>query len=119
MTQLEEVSDSSDIHGKRMDMDEPQSTTNHNPACACLMSTAERELGAFISTVTELYGPEQARLSAGDWLDELESMDALPGSSRELRVITIAAAERLARGVIDLLHWETLVVAPADTRNRE
>lgn len=51
-------------------------TTNRDPSCTSLMSKAERELGAFMSAVNELYGPEQARISAGDWIDELESMDA-------------------------------------------
>jgi len=34
----------------------------HSPADADLMVIAERELGAFIRAVTELFGPEQARL---------------------------------------------------------
>jgi hypothetical protein len=72
--------------------------SNHNPACIDRMATAERELGAFISVVTRLYGSEQATLSAEDWLDALESMESLPGSSvREFRRVTIAAAERLAK----------------------
>jgi hypothetical protein len=74
---------------------------NNNSSCTGLMSTAERELGAFISAVTELYGPEQAQISAGDWLDELESMDGRREfASRELRLITIAAAARLANRLI-------------------
>lgn len=36
------------------------------------MHMAERELAAFISAATELFGPEQARLSAEDWLEESE-----------------------------------------------
>jgi hypothetical protein len=36
------------------------------------MVIAEREIGAFIRGVTELFGPEQARLTAEDWVDELE-----------------------------------------------
>jgi hypothetical protein len=72
-------------------------TTNPDPTCITLMSRAERELGAFISAVNELYGPDQSRISAGDWIDELESMHALPGvTSREWRLVTIAAAARLA-----------------------
>lgn len=31
---------------------------------------AERELASFIGAVRDLFGPEQALLSAGDWLDE-------------------------------------------------
>lgn len=58
---------------------------------------AEHELWAFISAVKELFGPDQAQLSAVDWLDELESMDIQPGStSRDWRAVTMAAAARLA-----------------------
>jgi hypothetical protein len=53
-----------------------------SPADAYLMVIAERELGAFIRAVTELFGPEQARLAAEDWIDELELMDALPAPTR-------------------------------------
>jgi hypothetical protein len=52
---------------------------SHSPADADLMVMAERELGAFIRAVTDLFGPEQARLAAEDWVEELELMDALPG----------------------------------------
>ena len=70
---------------------------DNNTNCASLASMAERELGAFIGAVTELYGPEQAQSSAGDWLDELESMDRRSDfASGDLRLITIAAAARLA-----------------------
>ncbi|MGA8025673.1 MAG: hypothetical protein WB992_00910 [Bryobacteraceae bacterium] len=70
---------------------------NHNPTCADLMAVAERELGAFIRVVSELYGSEEAKLSAEDWLDELEAVDRLPGlNTREWRLITIAASTRLA-----------------------
>jgi hypothetical protein len=37
---------------------------------------AEGELSAFIVVVTELFGPEQARLSTADWLDESEVVDS-------------------------------------------
>ena len=55
---------------------------SHSPADADLMGIAERELGAFIRAVTELFGPEQARLAAEEWVDELELVDALPGPTR-------------------------------------
>src|SRR5258708_37178029 len=42
---------------------------------------AEREFSAFISAVKELLGPDQAQLSALDWLDELELIDSQPGST--------------------------------------
>ncbi len=43
---------------------------SHSPVDADLMAIAERELGAFIRAVTELFGPEQARLAGEDWVDE-------------------------------------------------
>ena len=39
---------------------------------------AERELSAFISVVTELFGPEQTRLSTEDWLNESDLIDSPP-----------------------------------------
>jgi hypothetical protein len=69
-----------------------------SPADAHLMVIAERELGAFLRAVTELFGPEQARLAAEDWVDELELMDALPGPTRrDWGSVTVAASARLAR----------------------
>jgi hypothetical protein len=57
---------------------------------------AERELASFIGAVTELFGPEQALLSADDWLDESELMDSPPRSTaRDWRAVTVAASARL------------------------
>ena len=75
-------------------------TNSDSPAFAKLMTMAERELGAFISVVTELFGSEQAKLAAEDWLDEFVLMETLPGlTSRDWRLITIAASARLANRV--------------------
>ena len=72
--------------------------TSLSPADAYLMVIAERELGAFIRAVTELFGPEQALLAAEDWIDELESMDALPGLARgDWGSVTVTASARLAK----------------------
>ena len=61
-------------------------------------SRAEHELGSFVSAVAKLYGPEEARLSAQDWLEELELSDSPPSSPGESwRAVTIAASIRLAR----------------------
>ena len=61
------------------------------------MQLAERELASFIGAVTELFGPEEARLSAGDWLDQAELMDSpSPATSRDWRAVTVAASARLA-----------------------
>jgi hypothetical protein len=42
------------------------------------MHSAEHGLSAFIAAVTELLDPEQAQISAVDWLDELELMASPP-----------------------------------------
>jgi hypothetical protein len=70
----------------------------NNPGCGCLVSVAQRELGAFMRVVMDLYGSEEAELSAGGWLDELESIDVSTElTSRTFRQLTIAAAARLAK----------------------
>lgn len=69
----------------------------HTTNCVDLMIMAERELAAFLSAVTELYGAEQAEMAAEVWLDELEMIDILPGpASRDWRKVTVAALARLA-----------------------
>lgn len=61
---------------------------------------AEREMSSFIAAVKKLHGPEQASLSAEDWLDEAELMDSPPRSEeREWRSVTIAASARLAQRI--------------------
>jgi hypothetical protein len=58
---------------------------------------AERELSSFVAGVSKLYGPEQAKLSAEDWLDESELIDSPPRSeARNWHSVTIAASARLA-----------------------
>lgn len=58
---------------------------------------AERELSSFVAAVSKLYGPEQAKLSAEDWLDESELIDSPPWSeARNWHAVTIAASARLA-----------------------
>jgi hypothetical protein len=65
--------------------------------CADQIRLAERELASFIGATRESFGPEQALLSAEDWLDECESMDSLPRSAcRDWRAVTVAASARLA-----------------------
>jgi hypothetical protein len=72
---------------------------NSNPSCADLMTMAERELSAFFNAVTQLFGSEQAELSAEDWLQELIEIDGLPTSAREWRLITAKISTRLPNGV--------------------
>jgi hypothetical protein len=61
---------------------------------------AERELSAFIAAVTQLFGPEQARISTEDWLEVAELMDRLPRPpAGNWRAVTIAASARLANRI--------------------
>jgi len=77
-----------------------------NSTCEDQISMAECELSAFFRAVTELFGPEQARLSAEDWLDESARMDGPPrATSRDWRAVTVAASARLAnRGTVARDH---------------
>jgi len=70
-----------------------------NARCADLMTMAERELSAFFNAVTQVFGSEQAELSAEDWLHELLEIDGLPTSTREWRLITAKVSIRLPRRV--------------------
>src|SRR5260370_32196470 len=86
-----------------------------NPACSDLMTMAERELAAFFSAVTDLFGSEQARLSVEDWLDELAAMNGLPASTRELRWITVEVSARLASRVYRLRDRKSTRLNPSHT----
>jgi hypothetical protein len=71
---------------------------------------AERELSAFISAVAELFGQEQARLAAEDWLDESESMDSpRRPTSRDWLAVTVAASARLANRLTVAVNHRTSV----------
>ena len=74
-------------------------STDFSPACTEFMTMAERELSAFFNAVTQLFGSEQADLSAEDWLHELIEIDGLPASTREWRLITAKVSTRLASRV--------------------
>lgn len=69
------------------------------PRCAGAMTAAERELNSFFTAVSDLYGAEQAELSADDWLDELMTTEVPPSSTRAWRGITLRASARLAARV--------------------
>jgi hypothetical protein len=93
--------------------------SSSNSTCAEQIRMAERELSAFISAVAELFGPQQARLAAEDWLDESESTDSPPRlTSRDWRAVTVAASARLANRLtaVSRRTVETLLVASTDTQ---
>jgi hypothetical protein len=79
---------------------------------------AKRELAAFLHVVSELYGPEEAELSAQDWIDELELLHCPPElTPRDWRLVTVAAASRLAKRVSKPAH-EQAFSALRDPVNR-
>jgi len=76
-----------------------------NSICKAQTQMAERELSAFISAVNQLFGPQQAQISALDWIDELDLMDSQSGfTSRAWRAVTIAASVRLANRLNAAMH---------------
>ena len=74
-------------------------SSDFSPACTEVMTMAERELSAFFRAVTQLFGSEQAELSAEDWLQELIEIDDLPTSVPQWRSITAKVSTRLASRV--------------------
>lgn len=83
-----------------------ESLKNSDRPCAVLVTMAEQELSAFFNAVTDLFGPEQAEISAEDWLHELIAIDDLPASAHEWRSITARASTRLADRVTVSLSTE-------------
>ncbi len=87
-----------------------------SPAYSELVSRTERELGAFISAVTELYGAEQARLSAIDWLDQFESINDVPASTtHDWRLVTVRAAVCLVNRLHVKSPMSNIAAPPTDT----
>ncbi len=69
---------------------------NNGERCGAVRTMAERELSAFRSAVTRIFGAEQAERSTHDWLRELQTTRRPPTSEKEWRQITISASARLA-----------------------
>ena len=74
-------------------------SNNSNLGCDDFITMAERELSAFFDAVTQVFGSEQAEISAEDWLHEFTHIDGLPTSAREWRLITAKVSTRLASRV--------------------
>ena len=67
-----------------------------------LMTTAETELAAFYEAVFRRYGLKEARKSAQDWIEELETMDwPADWALLNWHQVTIVAADCLAFRIID------------------
>ena len=82
-----------------------------NSTYADEMHAEESELSVFVNAVKEMFGSEQARLAARDWLDESELMDSPPRSTtREWRAVTVAASARLADRLTVGLQGRALLV---------
>jgi len=70
----------------------------------------------YVAGLTD-FGPEQARVAAEDWVDELEFVDILPEpAGRDWRSVTIAAAARLAKRLNVDADRRTPRDTPADTK---
>ncbi len=76
-----------------------RSSISLNSRSTYRMKAAEHELASFFNAVKQLFGREQAELSAKDWLDELARIDGLPSSARDWRSVTVKASARLATRV--------------------
>jgi hypothetical protein len=65
-----------------------------------LLLTAERELASFYGAIEKMYGSEEARKAAHDWIDEVETMDSpVNGVLPNWRRATIVTADCLASRV--------------------
>src|SRR5229473_404439 len=79
----------------------PKSSTNSETDRSIQLASrflvlAEKELAAFVSAVHKLFGAEQARKSALDWIEELELMDWPSGESiPDWSRATLGASARL------------------------
>jgi hypothetical protein len=68
---------------------------------------AERELAEFIRFATNLLGSEPVKFLTNIWLEELASMEMMPGPiSLDWRLVTVAATARLATRLLCLGHLQ-------------
>jgi hypothetical protein len=82
-----------------------------NSTCAELMSLAERELNSFVVAITDMFGSEEAFVSAEEWLQELSSTRLrCPPAKHALRLITISASIRLADRRVQNAHASSVAL---------
>jgi hypothetical protein len=71
-------------------------TDQEGKSMAQHLASAERELSAFVTAVHQLFGPEQARYAADNWMEELEQTEWInEAQAIDWRAVTIAAAAKL------------------------
>ena len=71
-------------------------TDQEGKSMAQHLASAEKELSAFVTAVHQLFGPEQARYAADNWMEKLEQTDWIrEAQAIDWRAITIGAAARL------------------------
>jgi hypothetical protein len=88
------------------------SVIDQEGSMAQLLSSAERELSAFVAAVNQLFGAEQGRNSAKNWIDELVRTDWPSGASViDWRRVTIAAAWHVRRGKSQVSRTATALQA--------
>lgn len=81
--------------------------------CEELVSLGEREFAAFIRTVTELFGADQARGAAEDWLEAVTVFDCSSSRPRHSwRLVTVAATTRFFDRVIATQHLLRRALGP-------
>lgn len=73
--------------------------------CEQAVTVAERELRLFVGSVIDLLGSEGAKFLEDIWFDELAEMERTPEpTSRQWRLVSIAASSRLAGRLMGLNH---------------
>jgi hypothetical protein len=98
-------------------MRKPTAAFNSLAAFSSWLKMAEKELSAFIRAVDKLFGAEQARQSALDWIEELGRMDWPSGESiPDWRRATVGASARLGALLSDGEHRDTLKLRPVCSR---
>jgi hypothetical protein len=76
---------------------------SNNPLVSGTMSKPEREMRGFVDAVSDLIGPDQAKLAREVWLDKAACMDCMPTTSPDWSLVTLAAYVRLAIHPIERL----------------
>ncbi|HMF77846.1 MAG TPA: hypothetical protein VK604_19475 [Bryobacteraceae bacterium] len=68
-------------------------------SCAQMANAAERQLGAFPTTVGDVFGNDKVEQAADLWIRNLEAADCIESDTEKaFRQITIQTAAQLARG---------------------